>query len=79
MSFRGKYPLIMKHLDLLQVSMATSQALKHPSSSKNDTAVMIEKNLTQTIADYVDDTTPSAIALLSKLILKEMNKPANER
>ncbi|XP_059171977.1 sec1 family domain-containing protein 2-like isoform X2 [Physella acuta] len=77
--FKGKYPLIMKHLDLLQVSMATSQALKHPSSSKNDTAVLIEKNLTQTIADYVDDTTPSAIALLSKLILKEMTKPANER
>ncbi|KAI8779547.1 sec1 family domain-containing protein 2 [Biomphalaria glabrata] len=71
--FKGKYSLIKKHLDLLQTSLATSQCMKHPSAGQHDMMVMTEKNLMQTIADN-DESAPSATAILSKLMLQEMQK-----
>ncbi|CAL1535071.1 unnamed protein product [Lymnaea stagnalis] len=74
--FKGKYPLVKKHLDLLQVAMATSQALKHPAGQ--DSCVITEKNVVQTMAEN-DESAPSGISVLSKLILQEMQKPTDKR
>lgn len=74
--FKGKYPLVKKHLDLLQVAMATSQALKHPTGQ--DGLVMTEKNLVQTLAEN-DESAPSVTSIISKLILQEMEKPTERR
>ncbi|BFZ20390.1 hypothetical protein BsWGS_23429 [Bradybaena similaris] len=76
--FKGKYSLIKKHLDTLQVALATSQSLKHPLSSRHDSAVVVEKNIIQAVADS-NDATPTGLSILSKLIMQEVNKPANER
>ncbi|CAG5135876.1 unnamed protein product [Candidula unifasciata] len=76
--FKGKYPLMKKHLDTLQIALATSQSLKHPVSSCHDSAVVAEKNLIQAVADN-DDATPSGVSILLRLIMQEVNKPRNER
>ncbi|XP_005111562.1 sec1 family domain-containing protein 2 isoform X1 [Aplysia californica] len=76
--FSGKYPLISKHLDTLQVAAAMCQTLRHPSSGHLDSQVALEKNLVQAVAEE-GDATPSGLAVLYRAIVQEAEKPVSER
>ncbi|GFO32232.1 sec1 family domain-containing protein 2-like [Plakobranchus ocellatus] len=78
-SFRGKYTIIKKHLDLLQVAMATSQSLRR-LSQRADAALAAEKNLVQALSESLyGDGSLSALALLSRLVDKEMKASTTDR
>ncbi|KAL4237716.1 Sec1 domain-containing protein 2 [Mactra antiquata] len=49
--FKGKYKEIAKHLDWLQVAMATTQTLSSPLMSHCDEMISVEKSLLQGLAD----------------------------
>ncbi|XP_053380994.1 sec1 family domain-containing protein 2-like isoform X2 [Mercenaria mercenaria] len=49
--FRGRYKEISKHLDWLQVSMATYQTLSNPTMHHCDDMISVEKGLLQSLAD----------------------------
>lgn len=51
MLFRGKYNSIAKHLDWLQISMATQQTLSSPIMHHCDELISVEKGLLQCLAD----------------------------
>ena len=75
---RGKYNIIKKHLDLLQVAMATSQSLRNQGQTAAATAA--EKNLIQAQADSMDgEGAVSALALLSRLAEKEIKASPGDR
>ncbi|RUS87136.1 hypothetical protein EGW08_005068, partial [Elysia chlorotica] len=76
--FKGKYSLIKKHLDLLQVAMATSQSLRN--SGQTDAVTAAEKNLVQALADSMDGDSPvSALRLLARLADREMKASPKDR
>lgn len=76
--FKGKYGIIKKHLDLLQLATATSQCLR--STWLQDSATAAEKNLIQTLADSAEDeSSMSALGVLCRLADKEMKASPNDR
>ncbi|KAK3763174.1 hypothetical protein RRG08_035856 [Elysia crispata] len=76
--FKGKYSVIKKHLDLLQIAVATTQSLRN--SRQTDAVTAAEKNLVQALADGMSgDGTVSAMGLLSRLAHREMKLSPKDR
>ncbi|XP_060569466.1 sec1 family domain-containing protein 2-like [Ruditapes philippinarum] len=69
--FRGKYKEISKHLDWLQVSMATYQTLSNPIMHHCDEMISVEKGLLQSL---VDPDGPGALSQVLQMIQKKKEK-----
>lgn len=72
--FRGKYDMILKHINTLQVSMAVFQLLKSQRQQQLDSLSGIEKLLIQ---GYSDETDP--LEEIYRLIITETEKSTTER
>jgi len=79
--FCGNYPVISKHLDILQLSAATSQSLRITAKSGHlDSLLALEKNLVQTCADSnASDDSPSVLAVLLRAVMQEAEKEKEDR
>ncbi|XP_076093578.1 sec1 family domain-containing protein 2-like isoform X2 [Mytilus galloprovincialis] len=72
--FKGKYDMILKHINTLQVSMAVFQLLKSQRQQQLDSLSGIEKLLIQ---GYSDETDP--LEEIYRLIITETEKSTTER
>ena len=75
--FSGKYPLINKHLDTLQVAAATSQVMQKTMVGA-DSLVALEKNIVQTVAEEGSDG-PSGLAVLYRAVVMDAEKSQPDR
>ncbi|CAC5400219.1 unnamed protein product [Mytilus coruscus] len=72
--FKGKYDMILKHINTLQVSMAVFQLLKSHRQQQLDNLSGIEKLLIQ---GYSDETDP--LEEIHRLVITETEKSTTDR
>ncbi|XP_064616933.1 sec1 family domain-containing protein 2-like [Liolophura sinensis] len=74
--FKNNNRAIDNHCDLLQIAIATAQALSHPANSRYDNLTGVEKLLLQQLSE---DSEPSPLSQITQLLNTEMAKPRQER
>ena len=74
--FRGKTGPVRKHCGLLQVAQAVLETLQHPSGSRQDSLLGIEKGLVQGLGDAQNG---EMLTQLTQTITRESDRPASER